>query len=119
MRYVKQLLIILTISLLGEALHRLVPLLIPASVYGLVIMLLALKLKLLRLDQVQDTAEFLIGVMVFMLIPPSVGLIEYWGELKSILLPILLITCVTTLLVMGFAGRATQYLINRGKKGGK
>ncbi len=82
-------------------------------------MLLALKLKLLRLDQVQDTSEFLIGVMVFMLIPPSVGLIEYWGELRSILLPILLITCVTTLLVMGLAGWATQFLINRGKKDGK
>ncbi len=119
MRYVKQLLIILTISLLGEALHRLIPLLIPASIYGLVIMLLALKFKLLRLDQLQDTAEFLIGVMVFMFIPPSVGLIEYWGELKSILLPALLITVITSLLVIGVAGRATQYLIHRGKKESK
>ena len=42
MKYVRQFWIILLISAMGEALHVLIPLPVPASVYGLVIMLIAL-----------------------------------------------------------------------------
>ena len=41
MRYLKQFTIILTISLLGEVLHYFIPLPVPASIYGLLLMLAA------------------------------------------------------------------------------
>lgn len=58
MKYVRQFWIILLISAMGEALHVLIPLPVPASVYGLVIMLIALGTHIIRLEQVKEAAEF-------------------------------------------------------------
>ena len=52
MKYVKQFLIILLISALGEGLYAILPLPIPASVYGVILMLAALISGILKLEQV-------------------------------------------------------------------
>ena len=59
MKYLRQFCIILLISALGEGLHILLPLPVPASVYGLVLMLGALTSGILKLEQVEDAADFL------------------------------------------------------------
>lgn len=111
MKHIKQFCIILFISFIGELLNYFIPLPIPASIYGLVIMLLVLKFKLLKLDQVQKTAEFLVDIMTLMFIPAAVGLINSWCTLKEILMPIAIIMVVTTILVMVVTGRVTQLII--------
>ena len=52
MRYLSQFLIMLGFTLAGEVLHRLVPLPIPASVYGLVLLFLALCLGRVKPERV-------------------------------------------------------------------
>ena len=47
MKYLSQFMIILGFTLIGETLHRLVPLPIPASVYGLVLLFLALCFRII------------------------------------------------------------------------
>ena len=49
MHYIRQFGIILLISLVGELLGMVIPLPVPASIYGLVLLFLALQLRLLRL----------------------------------------------------------------------
>lgn len=66
MKYVRQFWIILLISAMGEALHVLIPLPVPASVYGLVIMLIALGTHIIRLNRSKEAAEFLIEIMPVM-----------------------------------------------------
>ena len=68
---------------MGEALHVLIPLPVPASVYGLVIMLIALGTHIIRLEQVKEAAEFLIEIMPVMFIPAGVGLLTAWGILTG------------------------------------
>lgn len=58
MKYIKQFGIILLISFLGEILRAVIPLPIPASIYGLVLMLAALMTHLLPLEAVQDSESF-------------------------------------------------------------
>ena len=116
MRYIKQLGIILGISFIGEILKSVIPLTIPASIYGLLIMLLALKFKIIRLDQVKDVATFLIEIMPTMFIPAAVGLLTSWETLKAIWLPITIITVCTTIIVMGTTGLTAQTIIKHGKK---
>ena len=72
MKFLKQFLWILLISFLGEALRALIPLPIPASVYGLVLMLAALITGVLKVEQVRGAAEFLIEIMPVMFIPAAV-----------------------------------------------
>lgn len=78
MKFIKQFSIILIISLIGEALHYFIPLPVPASIYGLLIMLAGLQTKLIPLDSVQEASYFLIDIMPLMFIPAAVGLLDSW-----------------------------------------
>ena len=116
MKFLKQFLWILLISFLGEALRALIPLPIPASVYGLVLMLAALITGVLKVEQVRGAAEFLIEIMPVMFIPAAVGLMTAWDALRSVCVPVLVITAATTVIVMAVTGRVTQAIIRREKK---
>lgn len=116
MKYIKQFSIILAVSFLGEVLKSLIPLPVPASIYGLVLMLIALQTGILALDKVKETAKFLIEIMPIMFIPAAVELMDTWGVLRSIFVPVIVITLVSTVVVMAAAGRTTQSMIRREKK---
>lgn len=116
MKFLKQFSIILFVSFLGEILHMLIPLPVPASVYGLVLMLGALVTGILKLGQVRETATFLIEIMPVMFIPAGVGLMESWSSLQPVWIPVILITIVTTVLVMAVTGKVTQAMIGKEKK---
>ena len=116
MKYLRQFCIILLISALGEGLHILLPLPVPASVYWLGVMLGALTSGFLKLDQVDDAADFLVERMPFMLVPAGVGLLEAWGDLQPIWLPAVIITILTTVIVMVVTGRSTQFVIKKDRR---
>jgi len=111
MKYIKQFLIIIFVSCIGEILNYVIPLPIPASIYGLVIMLGLLISKLLPLKAVKETADFLVNIMPVMFIPAAVGLITYWEQLQPIILPIIVITIVSTVLVILATGKTTDLLL--------
>lgn len=115
MRFIFQLCIILFISFLGELLHLLIPLPIPASIYGLVIMLLCLVTKIIKVEQVKGAGNFLLQIMPLLFVPAVVGLLDAWGELSSFLLPIAIIVPLTTVIVMASAGLVTQFVLKKGK----
>lgn len=113
MKYIKQFLVIILISFLGEVLKALIPLQIPASIYGLVLMLAALILHILPLEAVKETGKFLIEIMPLMFIPAAVGLTESWNRISPILIELVVITAVSTVLVMLVSGRVTQWIVRR------
>ena len=119
MKYVKQFSIILGISFLAELLEILIPLPIAASVYGLVIMLVGLITKLIPLEKVEGdiefkdvtAADFLVDAMSIMFVPATVGIMASVNALKEMLLPICVITVVSTVLIMIVTGRVSQHII--------
>lgn len=113
MKYLRQFCIILFVSFLGEILHILIPLPIPASVYGLMLMFTALCSKILKPEQVGAAADFLIEIMPVMFIPAAVGLLDAWPSLKPVCLPVICITLITTVIVMAVTGQVTQRMIRR------
>ena len=116
MKYLRQLLIILIFSFIGEVLHSLIPIQVPASIYGLVLLFIALLIGIIQLPQVKEAAKYLIEIMPLMFIPAGVGLLESWGDLKSILIPVLILLVASTILVMGVSGKVTQGIIQRSKR---
>ncbi|MGN0666427.1 MAG: CidA/LrgA family protein [Huintestinicola sp.] len=116
MKYVKQFAVILFISFAGELIHAFIPLPVPASIYGLVILLAALISGLLPLDSVKDAGSFLLEIMPMMFIPAAVGLMISWDSLKPILIPVTVITVVSTAVVMCTSGAFTQLFIRHGAK---
>ena len=111
MKYLKQFLIIVGVSCVGELLNYLIPLPIPASIYGLVIMLGLLISRKIKVDAVKETADFLINIMPIMFIPASVGLIAYWEQLQPFLIPVIVITTLSTILVMVATGKVTDLIL--------
>lgn len=119
MRYVGQFCIILLITFTGEALNALLPLPVPAGIYGMALMFLALWLKIVPLSAVEDTADFLVEIMPVMFIPAGVGLMSSWEALKQMLLPALIAVTLVTCIVMGASGRSAQGIIRlESRRGG-
>lgn len=112
MKYIKQLAIILTISLIAEVMEYLIPLPVAASVYGLILMLLGLVTKVIPLEKVEEVADFLVENMSIMFIPPTVGIMASVDALKEMLIPLCVISVVSTILIMGVTGRVSQYIIH-------
>lgn len=117
MKYVKESAIIFAITLAGEFLNHMLPLPVPAGVYGLFLMLVLLCSGLLKLKDIEATGNFLLDIMPVMFIPASVGLIESYHQLESVLVPVLVITIVSTIIVMVVTGKAAEIML-KGKKGG-
>lgn len=116
MKTVKQFGIILIISLLGELLNHLIPLPVPASIYGMVIMLLCLCLKIIRVSDVKETSDFLLETMTIMFIPAATGLITTLDVLRDNLAAYAAVIVVSTLIVMVVSGRVTQRVLDRERK---
>ena len=115
MKYLKQFLIILSVCCIGELIKYFIPLPIPASIYGLVLMLVLLLTKVIRLEQVKDAADFLIEIMPVMFIPACVGLMDSFSLLRGSLLSYVIILAVSTIAVMAVSGLVTQRIIRNEK----
>lgn len=113
MKYMKQFGIVLVITLVAEFMEKWIPLPVPASIYGLGIMLALLVSGRLKVEEVKGCADFLIEIMPLMFIPAAVGLMDSYHELEGILLPIIVIVVVTTVVVMAVTGKCAQGIIRK------
>ena len=111
MKYIAQATIILAITFVGEILNRLIPLPIPASIYGMMILLVALLSGWIRLSAIKETGKFLLEIMPLLFIAPAVGLMESWHTMQDFLTAFIAITLLSTITVAAASGRITQFII--------
>ena len=111
MKYVKQFGIILLITFIGEILHEVLPVPVPAGIYGIVLLFIGLKTRLIPLSEVKEASGFLIQIMPLMFIPAAVGLIDTWEVLAPSWIQFLVVTVITTVFVMAVSGLVTQAVI--------
>lgn len=116
MEILRQFLIILGFSFLGEVLHQCIPLPVPASVYGLVLLFLALQTGVVKLKQVKRVGDFLLKLMPLLFIAPAVNLLDCWDLIAPCLLPVAVIVLVSTMAVFVLSGRLTQWIVGRKEK---
>ena len=110
MKYITQVLYILLFSLLGELLQAIVPLPVPAAIYGIILLLIALWTGLLKEEKISDVAGFLIGIMPILFISPAIKVLQYWNLIASNWVQILVIMVVSALLVFAVSGWVTKAL---------
>jgi len=121
MKYVYQIGIIGGISLVSEVLYVLLPLPVPASVYGLIILLVLLLTGVVKAAQIEDTADFLLKIMPLLFIGPSVGLVTAADAVKGQIIPLVVMCVLSTVGVMIVTSFTAQVMIRRkkGKGNGK
>lgn len=115
MKYLFQFTIIGVITAIGELLNLLLPLPVPASIYGLVLLFVLLCTKVIRLEQVENAADFFLTIMPILFVPPTVKLMGYWDILKDNVIGLVITCVVSTLLVMGITGAIAQWIMKHGK----
>ncbi|MBQ2886721.1 MAG: CidA/LrgA family protein [Alphaproteobacteria bacterium] len=111
MKYLKQLLIILLISCIGELLNYLINLPIPGSIYGMIILFILLCLGVVKIHHIKEVSKFLIDIMPVLFIPYAVGIIEQFDYLKGSWIQIIIITIVSTIITMVVTGIVSQTII--------
>ena len=113
MKYLPQFLIIMGFTFLGEVLQRVLPLPIPASVYGLVLLFTALCTGIIKVSQVKETGAFLTSLLPILFVSPAVGIVENWFLIRPQLFAIILLLVSTTVITLGISGRVTQCLMEK------
>ena len=116
MKYVREILWIIAFTLLGEVLNRLLKLPVPAGVYGLFLMLLALLSGIIRLEDVEGAGNFLLDTMTIMFLPAAVGIMTVTELLRPVLLPYLIIIVLSTVLVMSVTGLIAEKILHYTEK---
>ncbi len=116
MKYIKQILIILLFSFLGELLAKVIPLPIPAAIYGFLLLFVSLFVGAVKESDISETAGFLISGMGILFVAPAVNILSYYGLIAPALAPICIVVVSSTVVVFGVSGLVTQLFL---KKGGK
>lgn len=116
MKFIKQLAVILSISFIAEVLEYLIPLPVAASIYGLVLMLVGLMTKIIPLEKVEGAADFLVEILPILFIPPTVGIMTSVEALQQMLVPLCVISVVSTILIMVVTGGVSQAVIRKSKE---
>ena len=110
MRYIPQFFYILLFSLLGELLEAVIPLPVPAALYGLILLLLALMTGILKEEKVSDASSFLISAMPILFVAPVAKLLQHWGLIAPNLLAIIAVMVISTVAVFIVSGLVTKLL---------
>lgn len=111
MKHLKQIAIILAVSFAGEALHSLIPLPVPGSIYGLLLMLALLMTGVVKIHEVKAVGDWLITLMPIMFVAPTTGLISGFDSYRGFIIPIIVIVLVTTPLTMVVTGKTVEGLM--------
>ena len=119
MKYIKQFAIIAAITFLGEVLNLLLPFPVPASIYGMVMLFVCLMTGILKLSQIEETADLLLGVMPIFFISPTVSIMSSIGLIKDQLIGVFLTCVVSTAVVMAVTGWVAQFVMKHDKKEGE
>ena len=119
MKYLYQFLIIIGFSFAGEMIHAVLPLPVPASVYGLVLLFVCLMLGIVKLNQIEAAADFFLQIMPVLFIGASVSLMNIFQDILGSLAAILVITVISTCAVMVVTGKTAQFIIERKERKGE
>lgn len=98
MKLYVQLMIIFSISLMGEMISTVFSLPIPGSIIGLLLLFLALELKWLRLRHVSMVGNFLLANMTILFLPAAVGIMDRYDVIAPYIFPIVVIILGATVL---------------------
>lgn len=95
---------------LGELIVWLTGITLPASIIGMLLLTLFLKLGWLHLEWVKGLSDFLVANLGFFFVPPGVALMLYFDIISAELVPIAVATAVSTVVVLVVTGQVHQYL---------
>ena len=95
---------------LGELIVWLTGVKLPSSIIGMLLLTLSLKLGIVRLRHVDLVGNFLVKNLGFFFGPPGVALMLYFDIIEAQLVPIVVASAVSTVIVLVITGWVHQIM---------
>ena len=108
MKIIKQIGIIFGVYWLSQCVEHILPFPFPASVISLLLLLVLLLTRVIKVEQIREKSDFLLGNLAFFFVPAVAGVMNYVDVLRESLIPFLVICVVSTVLTFGAAAWAVQ-----------
>lgn len=118
MKYLFQFCVIMLFVFLGYVLEALIPLPIAGSIYGLVLLFLALCTGVVKLSWVDDVATWLHGIMGLFFVAPAVAIIDVWADIRNIWPALVLLLVAAYVITMIITGITADRLIGGNERRG-
>ena len=119
MKIIRQIGILFAVCWISEVVERFLPFSFPASVIGMILLFVCLVTGILKVEHVQEKADFLLENMAFFFVPAGVSIINYFEILKNSILQILVICTASTIVtfaVTAYVVKAVVRLTGRGNE---
>ena len=111
---IRQCSIILGCLALGELIVWLTGIKIPSSILGMLILTALLEMKVVKVEWINAICNFLTGNLGLFFVPAGVALMLYFDLLKAELLPIVVASVVSTVIVLVVTGHTYQFIRKHG-----
>lgn len=108
-----QILFIHLFLFLGLGIKLLITVPIPASMIGLILLFLALLLKIVKLEWVEQGGKWLLAELLLFFVPSAVGIVNYKQILGWQGIELVVLIGFSTLIVMGSTAFIAEKLYNR------
>lgn len=102
---------ILLVAFLGEVLHVLLPLPIPSSIYGLLLLFLLLCFKVIEADDIEPVSTFLIQIMPILFVVPLLKITQFDVLFDASIWKILLVIILGNIIVLIVTSKLSDYLL--------
>ena len=116
MKYLYQAAIIILFTFLGEMLSLLIPLGIPAAIWGLILLFLALCTGIVKLEQIKECSAWLLAILPALFVVPTVNLMDQATELLKVLPAFVAIILISSVVTFAVTGHVTQFLQGKGRE---
>lgn len=101
---------------LGIMLKHIIPSPIPASMYGLLLLFLALLFHIVKLEWVEKGAGWLMAELLLFFVPSAVGIVNYQQIISLQGLEIVVLITVSTIIVMGLTALTADKIAVRKRR---
>ncbi|AJO59288.1 antiholin-like murein hydrolase modulator LrgA [Bacillus subtilis] len=110
--FLTQAFIFAVIMLVSNMIAAIVPIPIPASVVGLVLLFLLLCLKVIKLEQVETLGTSLTSLIGFLFVPSGISVMNSLGVMQQYGLQIVLVILLATIILLGATGLFSQLILS-------
>lgn len=113
MKFFRESILLLSIYFVSEIISKLLNLPVPGSIIGMILLFVLLTSNIIKIEKIENLANFFLDHLAFFFIPASVGLMTSFASLKGSIFKIILLCILTTIIVIALTGVTVQFICNK------
>lgn len=108
--------VLMLTMLVGTVLKELIPVPVPATIYGMILLFILLKAKVIKVHDIEPISSRLLAVLAFLFVPAGVGMINEFNSLKGHIVVVFLAIFLSNFITLFVTGHVVQIIQKRGNK---